>query len=150
MRPAKAGPGNDINAGSPGSQKAPTRSPASPGAIRPGSTLIEEVRFATVSPPDRRRETIRNPRSPIYGELAARARDTTRGANDRICHQGRTPNCRGRRDSLITAETSLIARYNSLQGRKKFPVRVRRELARKKLISCPFSLPPRRRRGPNR
>ena len=51
-------------------------------------------------------------------------------------------------DSLITAETSLIARFNSLQGRKKFPVRMRRELARKKLISCPFSLPPRRRRGP--
>src|ERR1700746_3700724 len=106
MRPAKAGPGNDINAGSPGSQKAPTRSPASPGAIRPGSTLIEEVRVATVSPPG----DDTTPRSPTYGELAARARDTTHGANDRICHQGRTPNCEGRRDSLITAETSLIAR----------------------------------------
>ena len=82
--------------------------------------------------------------------LHAGARDTTHGANDRICHQGRTPNCGGRRDSLITAETSLIARFNSLQGRKKFPVRMRRELARKKLISCPFSLPPRGRRGPNR
>ena len=44
MRQPGCGPGNDINAGSPGSQKAPTRSPASPGAIRPGSTLIEEVR----------------------------------------------------------------------------------------------------------
>jgi RNA-directed DNA polymerase len=53
--------------------------------------------------------------------LHAGARDTTHGANDRICHQGRTPNCGGRRDSLITAETSLIARFNSLQGRKKFP-----------------------------
>src|SRR5580704_4076722 len=61
--------------------------------------------------------------------------------------RGRTPNCGGRRDFLITAETSLIARFNSLQGRKKFPVRMRRELARKKLISCSFSLPPRRRRG---
>src|SRR5713101_6200914 len=60
------------------------------------------------------------------------------------------PNSGRKRDSLITAETSLIARFNSLQGRKKFPVRVRRELARKTLISCPFSLPPRRRRGPNR
>jgi hypothetical protein len=28
--PSRAGPGNDINAGSPGSQKAPTRSPARP------------------------------------------------------------------------------------------------------------------------
>src|SRR5580704_16751643 len=65
----------------------------------------------------------------------AGARDTTHGVNDRICHQGRTPNCGGRRDSLITAETSLIARFNSLQDRKKFPVRMRRELARKKLIS---------------
>src|ERR1700746_1835564 len=73
MRPAKAGPGNDITAGSPGSQKAPTRSPASPGAIRPGSTLIEEVRFATVSPPE---GDDSNPRSPIYGELAARGRAT--------------------------------------------------------------------------
>src|ERR1700751_48009 len=52
MLPSQAGAGNDINAGSPGSQKAPTRSPASPGAIRPGSTLIEEIRFGTVSPPE--------------------------------------------------------------------------------------------------
>ena len=66
------------------------------------------------------------------------ARVTTDGANDRICHQGRMPNSGRKRDSLITAETSLIARFNSLQGRKKFPVRVRRELARKKLISCAF------------
>ena len=33
-----------------------------------------------------------------------------------------------------------MVRLNSLLGRKKFPVRMRRELARKKLISCPFSL----------
>ena len=32
------------------------------------------------------------------------------------------------RNSLIRAEISLIADLNSLQGRKKFPVRMRREL----------------------
>ena len=86
MLPSQAGPGNDINAGSPGSQKAPTRSPASPGAIRPGSTLIEEVRFATVSPPE---GDDSNPRSPsTVSSLHAGARDTTHGVNDRICHQG--------------------------------------------------------------
>ena len=37
------------------------------------------------------------------------------------------------RNSLIRAEISLIADLNSLQGRKKFPVRMRRELARKAL-----------------
>ena len=58
--------------------------------------------------------------------------------DDRICHQERMPNSGQKRTSLISAETSLIARFNSLQGRKKFPVRVRRELARKKLISCAF------------
>jgi hypothetical protein len=35
---------------------------------------------------------------------------------------------RPEQDSLIRAESSLIARFNSLQGRKKFPVRMRREL----------------------
>jgi hypothetical protein len=45
--------------------------PPGPGAIRPGSALIEEVRFATVSPPE---GDDSNPRSPIYGELAARGR----------------------------------------------------------------------------
>ena len=44
-------------------------------AIRPGSTLIEEVRFATVSPPE---GDDSNPRSPIYGELAARGPGATR------------------------------------------------------------------------
>jgi len=38
------------------------------------------------------------------------------------------------RNSLIRAEISLIADLNSLQGCKKFPVRMRRELARKVLI----------------
>src|SRR5712664_433115 len=66
---------------------------------------------------------------------------TTDGANDRICHQGRTPNSGRKRDSLITAETSLIARFNSLESRKKFPSSMRRELARKKLISWPFLYP---------
>jgi hypothetical protein len=37
-------------------------------------------------------------------------------------------------NSLIRAEISLIADLHSLQGRKKFPVRMRRELARKTLI----------------
>ena len=53
--------------------------------------------------------------------------------NDRSCHHGESPN-RGRaRDSLIRARISLFAQFNSLQGRKKFPVRMRRELARKSL-----------------
>src|SRR5689334_432929 len=84
MRPARLAPANDINAGSPGSQKAPTRSPASPGASRPGSILIKEIR---VRPPE---GDDPNPRSPIYGELAARgrARHDPHGVNDRICHQG--------------------------------------------------------------
>ena len=54
------------------------------------------------------------------------------------------------RVSLIRAKISLITRFNSLQGGKKFPVRMRRELARKALIRCPFlatvGAPP----GPNR
>jgi hypothetical protein len=36
--------------------------------------------------------------------------------------------------SLISGKISLLARFNSLQGRKKFPVKLRRELARKTLI----------------
>jgi hypothetical protein len=38
-----------------------------------------------------------------------------------------------RADSLMREKISLIARFNSLQGLKKFPVRMRRELARKAL-----------------
>ena len=49
-RASQAGPGNDINAGSPGSQKAPTRSPASPGAIRPGSRKSRSQRFRWPEP----------------------------------------------------------------------------------------------------
>ena len=148
MRPARLAPAMISTLGHRVPRRRQRGAPPGPGAIRAGSTLIEEVRFATVSPPE---GDDSNPRSPsTVSSLHAGARDTTHGANDRICHQGRTPNCGGRRDSLITAETSLIARFNSLQGRKKFPVRMRRELARKKLISCPFSLPPRRHRGPNR
>jgi hypothetical protein len=44
------------------------------------------------------------------------------------------PNNGRERDSLMRAETSLIANLNSLQGLKKFPVRMRRELARRALI----------------
>jgi hypothetical protein len=48
---------------------------------------------------------------------------------------GRHPPNSGReRDYLITAEISLIANLNSLQGRKKFPVPTRRELACKHLV----------------
>jgi hypothetical protein len=43
--------------------------------------------------------------------------------------------------SLITAEISLIANLNSLHGRKKFPVLMRRELARKDLMRRLFLLP---------
>jgi len=38
-----------------------------------------------------------------------------------------------RADSLMREKISLIARFNSLQGPKKFPVRMRRELAHKVL-----------------
>ena len=132
MRPARLAPAMISTLGHRVPRRRQRGAPPGPGAIRAGSTLIEEVRFATVSPPE---GDDSNPRSPsTVSSLHAGARDTTHGANDRICHQGRTPNCGGRRDSLITAETSLIARFNSLQGRKKFPVRMRRELARKKLI----------------
>jgi len=49
----------------------------------------------------RRRETIQTLDPPsTVSSLHAGARDTTHGVNDRICHQGRTPNCGGRRDSL--------------------------------------------------
>jgi hypothetical protein len=52
---------------------------------------------------------------------------------------GQMPRNSGReRASLMRAKISLIARFNSLQGGKKFPVRMRRELARKALIRCPF------------
>jgi hypothetical protein len=41
-------------------------------------------------------------------------------------------------DSLIIAKISLIAQFNSLQGGNKFPVRMRRELARKGSDLMPF------------
>jgi len=47
---------------------------------------------------------------------------------------GKCRKCGRERNSLIRTEISLIARFNSLQGSKKFPVRMRRELARKTLI----------------
>jgi hypothetical protein len=52
--------------------------------------------------------------------------------DDRICRQSKCQ--KGTRaDSLMREKISLIARFNSLQGLKKFPVRMRRELARKAL-----------------
>ena len=55
--------------------------------------------------------------------------------NDRICRHGQNGQNTGReRDSLMRAKISLIADLNSLQGRKKFPVRMRREFARKELM----------------
>ena len=45
-----------------------------------------------------------------------------------------------KRGSLIGSETSLITDLNSLQDRKKFPVRMRRELAGKPLSQHPFLL----------
>jgi len=64
--------------------------------------------------------------------------------------QGKCQNSGRERESLIGSESSLIINLNSLQGRKKFPVRMRRELAGKALIYCPFLLPFTRRRAPNR
>jgi hypothetical protein len=43
------------------------------------------------------------------------------------------PKKRTKADSLMREKISLIARFNSLQGLKKLPVRLRRELARKAL-----------------
>ena len=45
------------------------------------------------------------------------------------------------RDTLIKAEISLITNLNSLQGRKKIPVLMRRELPRKDLVWRLFLLP---------
>src|SRR5215831_10328812 len=47
---------------------------------------------------------------------------------------------RARNGRLRNFKISLIADLNSLQGRKKFPVRARRELARKALVLCAFLL----------
>jgi hypothetical protein len=43
-------------------------------------------------------------------------------------------NGKAERVSLVRAESCLIARFNSLQGRKKFPARMRREFACNQLI----------------
>ena len=64
---------------------------------------------------------------------------------------GASPQNSGReRGSLIAAEISLIANLNSLQGGKKFPVPMRRELACKPLVQRAFLLPLMRRRAPKR
>jgi hypothetical protein len=122
MRPARLAPAMISTLG----HRVPRRRQrGAPPALAPHSAridLIEEVGFATVSPPE---GDDSNPRSPIYGELASRGARATRPTAPMIgfVTRGEGPNCGGRRDSLITAETSLIARFNSLQGRKKFPVR---------------------------
>ena len=51
-----------------------------------------------------------------------------------LCRQSKYQKSGRERDSLMRGKTSLIVRFNSLQGRKKFPVPERRELARKALI----------------
>ena len=70
------------------------------------------------------------------------------GAGGRIGFVGQ--NSRRERDSLISAEISLIADLNSLQDHKKFPVPVRRELARKPLVQGAFLERLMRRRAQNR
>jgi hypothetical protein len=60
--------------------------------------------------------------------------------DDRICRQSKWPKKRTRADSLMRGKISLIVRFNSLQGLKKFPVRMRRELAGKALVLCAFLL----------
>ena len=87
-----------------------------------------------------------------WGPLAlgciAGDRDAGADAGGRIGFVGQ--NSRRERDSLISAEISLIADLNSLQGHKKFPVPVRRELARKPLVQGAFLVRLMRRRAQNR
>src|ERR1700738_3975091 len=54
------------------------------------------------------------------------------------------------RESLIRGKNSLMARINSLQGRIKFPVPMRRELDRKLLYLALHSEPMARPRRPRR
>ena len=61
--------------------------------------------------------------------------------------RGGSPNSGRERDSLGAAEISLIANLNSLQGHKKFPAPMRRELASKHLMRRLFLLPLTRRRA---
>ena len=68
----------------------------------------------------------------------------------RLSVRGNARKGRRERDSLIRGTISLIARFNSLLGGKKFPVRMRRELACKTLIRRLFLLPLTRRRAPDR
>jgi hypothetical protein len=83
-----------------------------------------------------------------HGTARAGDRNAGAGAGGRIGFVGQ--NSRRERDSLISAEISLIADLNSLQGHKKFPVPVRRELARKPLVQRAFLVPLMRRRAQNR
>jgi len=73
--------------------------------------------------------------SPDAGFVPGEGDDGMPGGLDLSAAAENAPQNSGReRDSLIRAEISLIARFKSLQGRKKFPVPMRRELARKALI----------------
>ena len=83
-----------------------------------------------------------------HGTARAGDRNAGAGAGGRIGFVGQ--NSRRERDSLISAEISLIADLNSLQGHKKFPVPVRRELACKPLVQRAFLVPLMRRRAQNR
>ena len=87
MRPARLAPAMISTLGHRVPRRRRRGAPPGPGAIRPGSTLIEEVRFAAVSPPEG--DDFEPSISPsTVSSLHAGARDTTHGANDRICHQG--------------------------------------------------------------
>jgi hypothetical protein len=67
------------------------------------------------------------------GEVHLPAAPCSRRAS---CSEARSPGIEitgQSRDSLIRRINSLMTRFNSLQGRNKFPVPMRRELARKPL-----------------
>jgi hypothetical protein len=59
----------------------------------------------------------------------------------KICSGTAAVKCRPARDSLIKRINSLMARFNSLLGRNKFPVPIRRELGRKPLNLALYSEP---------
>jgi hypothetical protein len=79
-----------------------------------------------------------------FGDASARAPLFACWQYSRFLSRGigaHPPNSGRKAGSLITAEISLIANLHSLQGRQKFPVLMRRELARKDLVWRLFLLP---------
>ena len=98
--------------------------PAQPGNGEPGVAWLGE-RFSAYRGP-RLREHL------AASLFASRQRSRSLGRIGLVGPVG--PNSGRERDSLIGAEISLIADLNSLHGRKKFPVRMRRELAHNVLI----------------